>query len=53
LPFPADPPKIEEIVAVRSAVRALAGAQLGPARLIEYLDAFVEHVEPARWATLA
>ncbi len=38
---------------LRSAVRALAGAQLGPARLIEHLDAFVERVEPARWATLA
>jgi serine/threonine-protein kinase RsbW len=38
---------------VRSAIRALAGARLGPARLIERLDAFVEQVETARWATLA
>jgi serine/threonine-protein kinase RsbW len=38
---------------LRSAVRALAGAQLGPARLIEHLDAFVERVETARYATLA
>jgi serine/threonine-protein kinase RsbW len=38
---------------LRSAIRALAGALFGPARLIERLDAFVEHVETARWATLA
>jgi serine/threonine-protein kinase RsbW len=38
---------------LRSALRALAGSQLGPARLIEHLDAFVEQVETARWATLA
>ena len=38
---------------LRSALRALAGAQLGPARLIEHLDAFVEQVATARWATLA
>jgi serine/threonine-protein kinase RsbW len=38
---------------VRSAIRALAGARLGPARLIDRLDAFVEQVKTARWATLA
>jgi serine/threonine-protein kinase RsbW len=38
---------------LRSALRALAGAELGPARVIERLDGFVEHVETARWATLA
>jgi serine/threonine-protein kinase RsbW len=38
---------------VRSAMRALAGAWLGPARLVERLDAFVEQVKTARWATLA
>jgi serine/threonine-protein kinase RsbW len=38
---------------LRSAIRALAVAGLGPARLIDRLDAFVEQVESARWATLA
>jgi len=37
---------------LRSAVRALAAAGLGPARIIEHLDAFVEQIEPAQWATL-
>lgn len=38
---------------LRSAIRALATAGTGPARLIDRLDAFVEQVESARWATLA
>ena len=38
---------------LRSAIRALAGADLRPARLIERLDVFVEQIETARWATLA
>jgi serine/threonine-protein kinase RsbW len=38
---------------LRSAIRALAGADLRPARLIERLDTFVEQIETARWATLA
>jgi serine/threonine-protein kinase RsbW len=38
---------------LRSAVRALASASEGPARLIEGLDRFVERVETARMATVA
>jgi serine/threonine-protein kinase RsbW len=38
---------------LRSGIRALAGADLGPARLIERLDTFVEQIETAKWATLA
>jgi serine/threonine-protein kinase RsbW len=38
---------------LRSAVRALAVAGLGPAEVILQLDAFVAQLEPARWATLA
>jgi serine/threonine-protein kinase RsbW len=38
---------------LRSAVRALASNEAGPARLLEGLDRFVERVEPARMATLA
>jgi serine/threonine-protein kinase RsbW len=38
---------------LRSAVRALASAEGGPARLLEGLDRFVERVEPARMATVA
>jgi serine/threonine-protein kinase RsbW len=38
---------------LRSAVRALASASEGPARLIEGLDRFVERVEQARMATVA
>jgi serine/threonine-protein kinase RsbW len=38
---------------LRSAVRALANAEAGPARLIEGLDRFVERVETARMATVA
>ena len=38
---------------LRSAVRALAGARLGPAGVLEHLDAFVEHTEVARGATVA
>jgi serine/threonine-protein kinase RsbW len=38
---------------LRSAVRALASAFEGPARLIEGLDRFVERVEAARMATVA
>jgi serine/threonine-protein kinase RsbW len=38
---------------LRSALRALARARLGPARVIEHLDGFVEQVETARYATLA
>ena len=38
---------------LRSAIRALAGVLLGPARLIERLDTFAEQIETARWATLA
>jgi serine/threonine-protein kinase RsbW len=37
---------------LRGAVRALAGAAEGPARLLEGLDSFVERVEPARMATV-
>ncbi|MDY7087374.1 MAG: SpoIIE family protein phosphatase [Actinomycetota bacterium] len=38
---------------LRSAVRALASNEAGPALLIEGLDRFVERVEPARMATVA
>ncbi|GAB2593479.1 hypothetical protein Aab01nite_36100 [Paractinoplanes abujensis] len=38
---------------LRSAVRALASNEAGPARLIEGLDRFVERVEAARMATVA
>jgi serine/threonine-protein kinase RsbW len=38
---------------LRSAVRALAGAQLGPARVLEHLDTFVERAENGRGATVA
>jgi serine/threonine-protein kinase RsbW len=38
---------------LRSALRALAVADLGPARLIEHLDRFVAHVDAASHATLA
>jgi serine/threonine-protein kinase RsbW len=38
---------------LRSAVRALASAETGPARLLERLDRFVDRVEPARMATVA
>jgi PAS domain S-box-containing protein len=38
---------------LRSAVRALAGARMGPAGVLEQLDTFVGGVEPARYATLA
>jgi serine/threonine-protein kinase RsbW len=38
---------------LRSAVRALASASEGPARLLEGLDRFVERVEQARMATVA
>ena len=38
---------------LRSAVRAVAGPGVGPARLLTRLDRFVEQVEAARMATLA
>jgi anti-sigma regulatory factor (Ser/Thr protein kinase) len=38
---------------LRSAVRAVAGPGVGPARLLERLDRFVEQVEAAGMATLA
>jgi phosphoserine phosphatase RsbU/P len=38
---------------LRSAVRALAGAGLEPAAVLEHLDTFVEQVDAARYATLA
>lgn len=38
---------------LRSAVRAIAGPGVGPARLLTRLDRFVETVEAARMATLA
>jgi PAS domain S-box-containing protein len=38
---------------LRSAVRALAGADLEPAAVLRYLDTFVEQVDAARYATLA
>ncbi|HVF75562.1 MAG TPA: SpoIIE family protein phosphatase [Acidimicrobiales bacterium] len=37
---------------LRSALRALAGADLGPAQVLERLDVFVEQVEAARVATV-
>lgn len=37
---------------LRSAVRAIAGPDTGPARLLSRLDRFVDQVEPARMATL-
>jgi PAS domain S-box-containing protein len=38
---------------LRSAVRALAGADRRPGEVLGHLDTFVEEVEPARFATLA
>ncbi len=38
---------------LRSAIRALASAEAGPARLLERLDSFVGRVESARMATVA
>jgi serine/threonine-protein kinase RsbW len=38
---------------LRSAIRALAGADLRPGALIEGLDTFVEQIEAAKWATVA
>jgi serine/threonine-protein kinase RsbW len=38
---------------LRGAVRALAAADAGPARLLEQLDRFVDRVESARMATVA
>jgi PAS domain S-box-containing protein len=38
---------------LRSAVRALAGADLAPAAVLSHLDTFVEQVDAARYATLA
>jgi serine phosphatase RsbU (regulator of sigma subunit) len=38
---------------LRSAVRALAGAGLGPEAVTLHLDSFVEQVEAAQYATLA
>jgi serine/threonine-protein kinase RsbW len=38
---------------LRSAVRALAGTGLGPARVLELLDTFVAQVPTAQYATLA
>jgi len=38
---------------LRSAVRALAGADLAPAEVLGHLDTFVEQVDAARYATLA
>ena len=38
---------------LRSAIRALASAEAGPAKLLERLDRFVERVESARMATVA
>jgi PAS domain S-box-containing protein len=38
---------------LRSAVRALAGAGMGPEAVIGHLDTFVEQVEAAQYATLA
>jgi serine/threonine-protein kinase RsbW len=37
---------------LRSAIRALASAEAGPARLLERLDRFVDRVESARMATV-
>jgi serine/threonine-protein kinase RsbW len=38
---------------LRSAIRAVASAEEGPARLLERLDRFVDRVETARMATVA
>jgi len=38
---------------LRSALRALAGARLGPAQVLGHLDTFVAQVEDAQYATLA
>jgi serine/threonine-protein kinase RsbW len=38
---------------LRSAIRALASAEVGPARLLERLDVFVGRVESARMTTVA
>jgi serine phosphatase RsbU (regulator of sigma subunit) len=38
---------------LRSALRALAGADRRPAEVLEHLDTFVAQVEPARFATVA
>jgi PAS domain S-box-containing protein len=38
---------------LRSAIRALSGDEVGPARLLEGLDRFVDRVESARMATVA
>ena len=38
---------------LRSAIRALASAEAGPARLLERLDRFVDRVETAKMATVA
>ena len=38
---------------LRSAIRALAGDDVGPARLLEGLDRFVDRLESARMATVA
>jgi serine phosphatase RsbU (regulator of sigma subunit) len=38
---------------LRSAVRALAGAGFEPAAVLRHLDTFVEHVDRARYATVA
>jgi PAS domain S-box-containing protein len=38
---------------LRSAVRALAGAGLEPAAVLEHLDTFVDQVHAARYATIA
>lgn len=38
---------------LRSAVRALASNEVGPAKLLERLDRFVDRVESARMATIA
>jgi anti-sigma regulatory factor (Ser/Thr protein kinase) len=38
---------------LRSAIRALAGDEVGPARLLERLDRFTERVDTARMATVA
>jgi PAS domain S-box-containing protein len=38
---------------LRSATRALAGAQLGPAEVLRHLDGFVQHLPRARFATAA
>jgi PAS domain S-box-containing protein len=38
---------------LRSAVRALAGARLGPAQVLTHLDTFVDQIPAAQYATLA